>query len=314
MIAVTGASGLLGQIIVGHLVQRNFNVMAIYNTNKPAAHPKANWVQADINDVSSLLSAFKGATTVVHAAALVSFHKRDKAKLFSVNVDGTANVVNASLAVGVSRLIHISSVAALGKPLGVEFIDETTPWSAADVNSNYGLSKKLAEQEIFRGEAEGLSTALLNPSVILSSTNFNQSSGRLFDYVRKENLFFTKGHLNYVDARDVAHLTEILVGDHAKKGRFIANAGHVEWRQFFEEVAQRLGKKAPTIGVPPRMVYVAAILESIKSAISGKEPLVTFESARIANQKRVYSNKKTVSELNFSHRLLHDTLNWCCTQ
>src|SRR4030095_11136949 len=122
MVLVTGGTGFLGSYIIKELVERNYPVRASHrSTSKlPFYIPvtifeKVEWVEGDILDPFSLDEAMEDVDAVIHSAAMVSFHKDDKNKMHRVNVQGTANVVNAAIEKNISRLVHISSVAALGR-------------------------------------------------------------------------------------------------------------------------------------------------------------------------------------------------------
>jgi dihydroflavonol-4-reductase len=311
MVVVTGASGLLGNAIVDKFLQEGIAVTALYNETKPN-DSRATWLPCDVNDAPELVNIFQGASCVVHAAALVSFAKRRKDDLFTVNVTGTANVVNACLRTGVTRLVHISSVAALGKVGNQKKVTEQTPWTDNMDKSYYGVTKHLAELEVFRGEAEGLSTAMVNPSIILSAAAHNRSSGKIFEYVKNERPFYVTGQLNYVDARDVATMVFLLSKNQNLKGRFIANASTTTWQTLFIEIAKRMGVKPPSLEVSPGLAKVVAGLESLRSALTGSEPLVTRETARMAYQTIEYANTRARQELGVEFKRLEDTLNWCC--
>src|SRR5690606_3677923 len=208
MIAVTGANGLLGSFVVRKLMEANVPVVAIKransNTSLLADLPTLAWRTADILDPISLQEAFDGVTGVIHCAAMVSFNPRDEKKLMQVNVEGTKNVVDACLIAGINRLLHVSSVAALGRQKNQTHITESNTWIDSSYNTVYGLSKYKAELEVFRAQEEGLKTIIINPSVILSRGNWDKSSAQLFKYVWRERPFYSDGSFNYVDVRDVA--------------------------------------------------------------------------------------------------------------
>ncbi len=312
MVVITGATGLLGSVLVDHFLSKNIPVTGLYRSALPESKPALTWLHADVTDVHALTKSFEGVSCVVHAAALVSFVQRDKRKMFQVNVEGTANVVNACLRARVKRLVHVSSVAALGKPANEKLIDESANWPGHDRPSNYGRTKYLAELEVFRGEAEGLSVAVVNPSIILAAGNAHRSSGKIFNYIFDERSFYTDGQLNYVDARDVAEMVIRLCENQSFNGRFIANAGTIPWKLFFESIAARFDKKAPSIKISPALACLAASLEWLRSSLTGQEPLITQETAKVSRQNIKYSNKKAIGELAMSFRALNNTLNWCC--
>ena len=206
---------------------------------------KIQWRVADVADSISLSESFQGIHTVIHSAALVSFNPRKAKEIFDTNVIGTKNVVDACLASGVRKLIHISSVAALGRERGVQLISEENTWADSPLNSDYAISKYQAELEVFRGHEEGLHVSLVNPSVILAPANWNRSSSQLFKYIWNEKPFYTEGMLNYVDVRDVATIIHLLYKGDFNGERFIVNANHVSFKTIFDEIARRFNKKSP---------------------------------------------------------------------
>jgi nucleoside-diphosphate-sugar epimerase len=312
MVIITGASGLLGTVLIDHFVSKNIPIKALYRKTVPVPRSNVEWIDVDVRDINRLTEIFSGATCVIHAAALVSFAKRHKKRMVEVNVQGTANVVNACLSAGVKRLVHISSVAALGKSPLQNLVDEKSPWPGANTPSNYGLTKYLAELEVFRGEAEGLSVGIVNPSVILTPLNHQRSSGVILDYVKKGGAFYTDGTINYVDARDVSEAVFRLYVNPSLSGRYILNGGTLPWKIFFTEVANRFGKRPPFIRVPAGVTLVAAGFEWIRSLIMGGDPIITKETANLARQQTFYSNNKASDKLAMSFRDLKNTLDWCC--
>lgn len=313
MIVITGATGLLGSITVDYFVSKQIPVTGLFRNTQPKNnHELVTWKEADVNDMTGLIKCFEGATCVVHGAALVSFAKRNREKMFRVNVEGTANVVNACLQAKVKRLVHISSIAAIGKPAHQTEINEGVTWKSENNHSNYGLSKYLAECEVFRGEAEGLSVALVNPSVIIAAGNTDRSSGKMIQYAFDESPYYTQGQINYVDARDVAKIVHHLCENHQQTGRFIANAGTISLKGLLDLLAKRLNKRPPYIKVSSTIARIAAALEWIRCTITNSEPLITMETVRFSKQNFIYSNKKVVEELGIGFLSLEDSIEWSC--
>lgn len=317
MIAVTGANGLLGSYIVRKLIEEQKEFVALKRSESDLSllsdvSSKIKWVDADVTNSIALEEAFANVRQVIHAAAIVSFNPRHSKKLFQVNVTGTRNVVNACLACGVEKLIHISSVAALGRIKGETTIDESHKWIDNPLNSSYAESKYLAELEVFRGQEEGLNTVLVNPSIILAAADWTKSSAKLFKYVWDQKKFYAERDINFVDARDVASVVTNFLKVDAPGERFILNAGTIKLYDFFSKVAERFNRKAPTIKVSPSMLQLISNVESFRSWFTRSEPLITRETARLAGSYFVYNNKKIRKQLNFEFQSIDDTLNWCC--
>lgn len=317
MIAVTGANGLLGSFVVKQLHDETIPFVAIKreksDTRLVDDLPIA-WREADLLDMPGLCSALHGMDKVIHTAGLVSFNPRDREKLYHVNVEGTRNVVNACLEEGVKRLLHVSSVAALGRKKGTFEVNEDSRWQDNALNSDYAESKYLAELEVYRGREEGLQIDIINPSIILAPANWHNSSAQLFKYVWEEKPFYTEGLLNYVDVRDVSKvIMKLLASAQGEGERVIVNGGAISSGELLGKIAQRLGKRPPRIKVTRRLLLVLAWLESIRARLTAKQPLISTQSIRAAQDKFYFSNKKAVDKLKIDFTSLDETLNWCCT-
>ena len=167
MILVTGGTGLLGTHVLVELSKRGKKIRALkrpssdldlvlrvfqfYNSEKGKAwFDQIEWVDGDLNDISSLEDAMKGCDVVYHCAAIVSFIKKDFKKLMKVNAEGTANVVNVALDQGVDHLVYCSSTAAIGRNDKDEVLDETNKWVPHKENSNYYPAIKTREFLLLR--------------------------------------------------------------------------------------------------------------------------------------------------------------------
>lgn len=317
MIAVTGANGLLGSFIVRQLLSLDEPFLALKRASSDISllddvNKQITWRDADILDPVALDEALAGVTHVIHAAAMVSYNPRAAGLLYNINVIGTRNVVNACLGNNVKKLLHISSVAALGRLKGMKQIDEHQKWTENAANSTYGETKYLAELEVFRGHEEGLDITILNPSVILAPADWNRSSAKLFKYVWDEKPFYADTHLNYVDVRDVADAACRLLYANTPGERFIVNAGVIRLNEFLQRTADRFRKRSPRIKVNRFFLRLIAWLETQRSNLAGTEPLVTRETARLAGAEFLYNNEKIKKHLQLDFQTIDETLEWCC--
>ncbi len=312
MVAVTGASGLLGRHIVEKLVAEGVAVLALVRDPQTAFAKSVIVRQIDILDPFTIQTALEGATAVIHAAGFVSFNPRRRKEIMDVNVGGTRNVVDVCLHLGIKNLVHISSVSALGRKSG-EIVTEDHSWTGLDA-SDYATSKYLAELEVYRGAEEGLTVGLINPSVILSGSQSHRSSATLFDYVWAENRFYTDGHLNYVDARDVSDVVYELLTQPRSGERFILTGGTIHYGEFFARLAKQWNKRAPTIRISSSLVFLFGLGEELRSFILRKEPQVTRQSAMMTVRNYSYSTEKAQRVLNTRFRTIEESISWCCTQ
>ncbi len=317
MIGVTGANGLLGSFIVRKLIDENEKFVAFKRKSSDISlledvKNKIEWRNLDLRDPVTMDDALQGVTSVIHNAAIVSFNPRHARKISDINIQGTRNIVNACIANQIKRFVYISSVAALGRMKGQTNIDETNKWIDNSLNSTYAESKYLAELEVFRGQEEGLSTVILNPSVILAPADWTKSSAQLFKYAWYERPFYIEGSLNYVDVRDVATASYALLESPVENERFILNAGTISFKEFFDSLASKFGTKRPAIKLSKNFLKIVAGLEAFRGWISQSEPLITPETARLAGTYFKYENTKIKNSLHFEFQTLDNTLVWCC--
>lgn len=323
-ILVTGATGLVGGAIARQLLEKGHQVVGLcrskaYRPDFSSQKGHFTWVEGDLLDIVGLQQIVAdGIEQVVHAAAMVSFTPRDHAQMMIVNVEGTANIVNICLAARIQKLCHISSVAAIGRPApkfgekASGAITEAYRWEESPLNSAYAKSKYLAELEVWRGVAEGLTTVILNPSIVLGEGDWNRSSTQLFRYVYDQKPFYTDGWVNYVDVQDVAEVAARLLASPIHSERFILNADTVPYRVLFEEIARGFHKKPPLWRLSPALIGVLWRVEALRSSLTGSRPLITRETALSASHHFRYPSDKLLQTLDFRFRPLDHTIRRVC--
>lgn len=306
LILITGATGFVGSYLLRLLLQKGYKVRALRreNSNMELVQHlpgQVEWVTADVTDLGALEDAFEGVTHVFHCAALVSFHPKDASKMQQVNVSGTANVVNLCLEFGVQKLVHISSIAALGRAPNRPHLDESCKWVESKSNSRYGVSKYGAELEVQRGIAEGLTAAIVNPSVIVGSGNWNDGMSAFFKKMDDGLKFCPSGGSGFVDVRDVVRFMVLLMESDISGERYILNSINTTHRAFFDGIAQALGVPAPPITVGPLLAEVAWRVEWLKEKLLGIPPMATKESVRASVTHYTYGNEKSRSVFGFEY-------------
>jgi nucleoside-diphosphate-sugar epimerase len=319
-ILVTGGTGFLGAYIIKELVLRGYSVRAMKRTNsRPPFYidqqilNRTEWVTGDILDVMSLDEAMDGVDKVIHSAAMVSFNGKDHKQMEKINVSGTANVVNLAMEKKISRLVHISSVSALGRTGNKEMINEEKQWQENKSNTGYGHSKYKAEMEVWRAHAEGLNAVIVNPSTILGYGDWEASSCRIFKSVYDGLPWYTNGTNGFVDVNDVARVVAMLVDSQHEGERFILNSDNWTFRELFNTIADSLGKKRPRFYATPFLGELAWRIEKLKATFSGSSPLLTRESARVAHSTTRFDNSKILRSLTgFSFTPLKQTIVNAC--
>jgi dihydroflavonol-4-reductase len=316
MILITGATGFLGAELTHQLTASGLKLRAIKRESSKIPdllkdNQAIEWVNADINEFSDLENAFEGITKVYHCAGFVSFDPKDKLKLIRVNIEGTSNVVNLCAA-NEARLVHVSSVAALGQPKKGQQITEDDYWEYSPHVHTYAISKYEGEMEVWRGIAEGLEALIVNPSVIIGANAGYEGSGALFKLVRKGLSFYTNGATGMVDVQDVAKSMIQLMDSDLHSERYTISAENVPFRTLFSKIAAGFGLPAPAREAKPWMLGIAWRAARLASFLTGKSYGITSDTASSSISISEYSNTKIKNTIGIDFQPLDQSIREVC--
>jgi nucleoside-diphosphate-sugar epimerase len=317
MILITGATGLLGSHLIKTLAEQNADVKALYRSSIPnfAGAEKIKWVKGDILDVNDLEDAMQNVQQVYHCAGMVSFSPKKKHELFQTNVEGTTNVINACINCGVQKLLFVSSVSALGRIRENEQINESMNWSEETSNSEYGKSKYLAEMQVWRGIGEGLNAVIVNPVIILGAGDWQKGSSEIFKSVYNEFPWCTDGVSGFVDVEDVVKAMIMLMKSEIISERFIISAANISYKELFDMIAENFEKKLPHKKVTPLIAAIVWRMQALKKIFTGKDPLITKETAKTALAKVYFDNSKLLQALPaFNYTSLNESIKRICSE
>lgn len=247
-ILITGGSGLLGSYLVRWFKQKGYRHITSTYQDSIDTVPKdiledVHWEKLILPDKEAALEMVSGHDWVIHTAGYVSYQPKDKFKLIDIHQTGTEHIVNACLEHNVEHFVYISSIGALGKEKDHVILRESSPWLQNEFSTSYGLSKYLGEVEAWRGAAEGLNVSVVVPSVILGAGNWQKSSLQIMDQIAKKSPWYPGGQTGYVDVRDIAVFTGLLLERSLMGERWIVNGAHLTYGELYEKVAMHLGLK-----------------------------------------------------------------------
>ena len=314
MIFITGASGVIGQFLVPKLLNLGYKLRCLKRNNSKINDELNNnknieWVEGDITDYHTISAFLDGIETVIHCAALVSFNRKDKALLFKTNVEGTENLVNASLENKVGKFIHISSIASIGEDKNKEHQDEKNQWEANEKLSDYANSKYLAEKEVWRANAEGLATTILNPSVILSLPE-GRSSAKMVQQMMKHNPFIPNAEINTVDVRDVVNIIlESMTRKEMEGERFIiTNDKPVKLIDLYNQLRPKTTQKSRLVNL--KMLRLAYYIDTVISALTLSQQKLDKEILKLKTNTSLYNNRKLKKYINYNYQSIEETCKW----
>jgi nucleoside-diphosphate-sugar epimerase len=313
-IGITGATGFVGSYIIRELLNNNFRrIVALKRKGSDFdlvedIADQIDWKEGDILNIPSLDLAFGDVDILIHAAAIVSFNADDKSSMRRVNIEGTSNIVNLAIDRNIKKLIHISSVAAIGRNKVLKEISEDSKWEEDALNSVYAKSKRHAELEVWRGYAEGLPITIFNPSIILGAGYWENGSAALIPKIINGLPFYPKGKTGFVDVRDVALAVRKAISADINGERIILNADNLSYKKLFEIVCNATGQAPPTKALPNWLHPLFSISAKISSWFTGDKPIVTSTSLRLSAQKIRYKSQKAEELLGLNYRPIDQTI------
>ncbi len=311
-VLVTGGTGFIGSNLARALSKAGCHVRILRREHSDLRAIGSTDVEhciGDVRDPTSIKRAMKGCDTVFHTAAIISYWKKERALLMDVNVNGTRNIVDTCLEQGIEKLVHTSSIAAIGFRNDGALVDESTPFNWEPYDVEYRNAKHLAEKEIQRGVKLGLPAVIVNPAVVIGPRDIHFHGGQIIRDVYKKRIFYyTGGGTNVVYVDDVVrgHLIA------AKQGRFgeryILGGQNLTYREIFSITAEMVGGIMPVFQLPrPAVKAVGLAVEGI-SNVFGMRPWVTRELLAGVGLYAWFSLEKAQRELAYTFTSFRDAV------
>jgi dihydroflavonol-4-reductase len=312
-VAITGASGLLGGNLAAELTAAGHHVVAIRRAGTRTSHLDdlaIEWHEADLGSIESMRRAFSGADCVFHCAAAVSVKRAVTPEMTAANVTGTANVIEAVIAARVVRLVHTSSVVAVGLSTDGRPCDETAVWNfhTEGLVDAYAITKHRAEDVVHAAHGR-VDAVIVNPTYMLGPRDARPSSGRLIvDVVRGRVPGWTPGYNNFVDVRDVAR-GMIAAWHNGRRGeRYILAGNDMTYRDVMRAIAAAAGTRPPRLRVPRPAAWLFGKWGDLVERAGG-EPVVNSTQIRYAfTDKFRFKSDKAARELGYQHGPLEPAL------
>ncbi len=329
MILVTGGTGMVGAHLLLHLLQKNIPICAIYRPksdlqrvkkvfsyyaeNGDSLFQQIKWVEADLNDIPALETAFKDVEYVYHAAALISFDPGNYKKLYETNTKGTTNIINLCIEKKVKKLCYVSTIGAIGKSSEGAMATEENEWSEQEVNV-YALTKYLAEMEVWRGSQEGLPVVILNPGVIIGPGFWDSGTGDLFTTANKGYKYYPPGGTGFISIHDVIHIMVALMDSKIRNERFITVAKNLTFKEILRRMAQALGGQEPTKELKLWQLEIGRYFDWFRNLFTGQGRRITKNAIQSLKNRELYSSEKIKNRLSLNFEPLNETIEFCCAK
>jgi dihydroflavonol-4-reductase len=247
----------------------------------------------------------QGCQYLFHVAADYRLWLKHPAEMYRTNVDGTRALMVAAMDAGLERVVYTSSVAVISPYKNGRIADEGTPSTLADMVGPYKRSKFLAELEVKKLIRErGLPAVIVNPSTPVGPRDVKPTpTGRVILEAAKGKMpAYVDTGLNLAHVDDVA-LGHLLALDKGRIGeRYILGGDDMSLGAMLAKICEIAGQKPPTVCIPRALIYPVAYAMEAWAQISGKEPMTTVDSLKMAKKKMFFSSAKAERELGYVHR------------
>ncbi|MCJ8153156.1 NAD-dependent epimerase/dehydratase family protein [Chryseobacterium sp. SSA4.19] len=324
MVFVTGATGILGRVIVLELLKKGKKVRAskrpssdlnevkhsftFYTENPEDFFNKIEWVDVDFDDIQLLQNVLEGVSEVYHCAAKVGFNPKDDKEIYRTNVKGTENLLYACDHSSVKKFLHVSSIAVLDLFNENGELDETSEFNPKEEHSAYAISKHLAEMEVWRASAEGLNTVIINPGMIVGSGNWGNSSGDIFPTFEKNSFTFSGG-TSYADVRDVARISVELMEKNIFGERFIIISESKKYVEIGRQIRTSLGLKEAKV-LSKFQLNMGVLANTLFGWLVPVLRMATKANIEAVSVMNIISNRKIKDRIAYQFIPLEETVNF----
>lgn len=312
-VLVTGADGLLGSNIVRELLEHGYRVQVLIQpgSQSPALNglPVKTITGDLLDDIGQLEAATDGCDTVIHVAAITQF-SADPDLMRRVNVDGTRNIMDASLAQGVRRFIHVGSASSFQfGPLedpgneegGFPEIYERIAYTRTKFEAMNLVKEYIRKYD--------LDAVIVAPTFMFGPHDSRPSSGEMIrQFVQRNMVFTSPGGKNFVHVRDVARAIVAAI-DKGKKGEsYILGGENLSYLDFFSKVAKFTGKKPPRVAVPKFIVIAGGMAAHVYEGLARKKLVFNLGVALSGSLQAYYDSGKAKRELGLRHTPIDEAI------
>jgi nucleoside-diphosphate-sugar epimerase len=322
---VTGATGFIGGHLAARLVREGHRVRCVVRATSDTSRLQTLDVELAVGDLTSLRSlvdAIEGCKYAFHCGALVSDWASTN-EIRRINVEGTRNLLEASVASGVERVIHFSTTDVYGYPGGVG-IEET--YSATRFRNWYAETKLAAEAEVRRAvAAQAVDAVILRPATVYGPRS-KEVVGEIARAIRNRTMLLIDGGravagLCYVENLIDAALLALSHQNASGEAFNVSDGLSVTWKQFTQDIAEELDCAPPRFSIPYGIANgLGFILEHSYRALHAAlglttPPLLSRQAVQIMGSDQDFSTRKARELLGWEPRVdyeagLRATIQW----
>ncbi|MFQ5673637.1 MAG: hopanoid-associated sugar epimerase [Nitrospinales bacterium] len=300
---VTGTTGFLGSAIARELLRDGRRIKTLLRKNADTRNIdglEVEKVYGDLRDKDSLKAALKDCEVLYHAAAYYSFWNRDKTLIYDINVNGTRNILQAALEMGLKKVVYTSTVGCIGLLPDGAPANEETPLDTATLSNDYKRSKFQAENLAMDFFRKGLPVVIVNPTAPIGPRDVKPTpTGKIIlDFLNRKMPAYLDTGLNLIHVKDCAR-GHILAEQSGLDGeRYILGNRNMSLKEILLALEKITGLKAPVIKMPYWIAYAAGwASEMIADRVTHREPAVPLGGVKMAKYKMYFDPSKAVRRL-----------------
>jgi dihydroflavonol-4-reductase len=302
-VLVTGGTGFVGANLAAALLARGDEVRVLRRASSSLAALDGLDVEhllGDVTDPVAVERAVAGRDLVFHVAAIAAYWRVRRGQVYHANVEGTRLVMAACLRAGVPRVVHTSSVAAVGIPPRGTVADESLPFDKVSATLTYPDSKHRAEVEVRRAVERGLDAVIVNPASVFGAGDHYLNTGRIvIEYGRGRIPFAPPGGMCVVDV-DAVVQGHLLAAERGRAGeRYILGGENLSHCQIAATIAEVAGVRAPPIVLPRVLIGPSALAVDAFNRVSPWAPLINGEQIWLSGLEFYFASSKAVRELGY---------------
>ena len=322
-ILVTGASGHIGNVLIRRLISQGKHIRALILPGEDTSALQGLDIQkikGDVLDKSSLSASFEGVKQVFHLAGIISIMPGKNPLVQRVNIEGTANVLNAAKQAGVKRLVYTSSIHALARIPHGKVIDESVAFDPENPYGAYDQSKAQATLLVQEAAQAGFDAVIACPTGVIGPYDFRNSM--MGDVIRSAALRhvtpYVDGAYDFVDVRDVADGL-ISAAEKGETGASYILSGHrISVRYLLETVREITGLGFARFKIPFPLANFVSHFTPFYYRLSNAVPRFTPYSLEVLQSNSFISHAKATRELGYLPRpifeSIEDTIHWFLEQ
>lgn len=305
-VLVTGANGFLGSWVTKRLLEEGHQVKALVRKRSDLSELescKPEYVYGDVTDKASLQHSFRDQEIIFHLAGVIAYKKADRTQMDKVNIGGTQNVVDVCAELEIPKLLHLSSVVAIGSSFKPEVQNEESPYTIARLNLGYFETKRKAEQIVLQAARENrIQAVCVNPSTIYGFGDAKKGSRKTqIKVARGKFKFYTSGGVNVVAAEDVVEGIMLALKKGRNAERYILSSENMTIQNLFERISKFAKVKPPNILMPNWALHSLGFMGDTASRL-GFEMNLSQENAYTATLFHWFDCTKAQKELGFKPR------------